>query len=228
MFRRSNGLTEEEAATPADDEEVVYPGADAPVAAASPTATTVPVSTAAAPRRVVRRTSVASPSTSAGLRTVGLFALVVGAWAGIVPFVGPIFGFNATHSSAWHWSLPHALVWLIPGGVAVIYALTLMSRAPRMREGLGRFGTAWAGLVIVVCGAWLVVGPAAWPVLEGVRAIRKASPLHELVYWIGYSMGPGLLLALLGGIAVGTAIANKQVATELATEAPLVGETLAA
>src|SRR5574340_782616 len=56
---------------------------------------------------------------AAGIGTLGVLTLLVGAWGGIVPFVGPIFGFSADGTVAWYWNMPHALLWLAPGAAAV-------------------------------------------------------------------------------------------------------------
>ncbi|MGH9304537.1 MAG: hypothetical protein ACRDZ5_09020, partial [Acidimicrobiales bacterium] len=68
-----------------------------------------------------------------------------------------------------------------------------------------------------LCGAWFVIGPLAWPVLEGAHVFVGASPLVELTYWIGYSLGPGLLLAMLGGLSMGISVLNRRDAANLGT-----------
>jgi hypothetical protein len=161
-----------------------------------------------------------NPGAGFGLGTVGMLALLVGAWAGIVPFVGPLFGYSATGTGSWVWNLSHALVWVAPGAAAVLLSLVLMATAPAVRAGAVKLGTMWAGLIVALSGAWLVVGPMAWPALESRRAIVTARPLHEFVYWIGYSFGPGLLLAALGGIAMGIALLARR-AEVVSTAAPM-------
>jgi hypothetical protein len=77
-----------------------------------------------------------------------------------------------------------------------------------MIEGLSwnparRFLLAFGGLLAAVCGAWFVIGPLAWPALRGPAFFTGASPLRELEYWIGYSLGPGGLLLALGAFILG-------------------------
>jgi hypothetical protein len=64
-------------------------------------------------------------------------------------------------------------------------------------------GLKLGGFLAALCGAWFVMGPVAWPVLEHSRVFVGASPIHELAYWIGYSLGPGTLLAALGAFVLG-------------------------
>ena len=70
-----------------------------------------------------------------------------------------------------------------------------------------------SGLLAALCGAWLVVGPLAWRVLEGGAFLAVgAPPLRELAYWIGYSLGPGGLLLAFGAFVIGRPRAGWQAA----------------
>jgi hypothetical protein len=151
-----------------------------------------------------------TPGAGAGLATIGFLTLLMGAWAGIVPYIGNLIGFSADGRRAWVWSFQHTMLWLIPGAVAVLMGLLMMGTSPRARAGMSRIGPMWAGFIVAVCGAWLVIGPLAWPVLRSnAHVFRAASPFRELLYQIGYSFGPGLLLALFGGTAIGIAMLSK-------------------
>jgi len=142
-------------------------------------------------------------SRSVRLFVAGLLALLAGGWGAIVPFVGPTFGFSADGSSSWYWNLSHALLALIPGAVGCAVGLSLMGYSMSRRRTL--FGLGLIGLLAVASGAWLAIGPLAWPVLYGTRSyFLTASPLRELAYVVGYAVGPGLILAIVGGIAWGS------------------------
>ncbi len=156
-----------------------------------------------------RRNRNPNPGAGAGLATIGFLTMLLGAWAGIVPFVGPEFGFNATGTGAWVWNLSHAVIWLVGGGAAVLLGLMMMSAAPFARRGMAKIGPIWAGFLVACSGAWLAIGPFAWRVLDHSVPIRPAGALHELAYWVGCSLGPGVLLGLLGGIAMGVAMMTR-------------------
>ena len=127
--------------------------------------------------------------------TTGLGLILLGAWAAIVPFVGPTFGFSADGTGSWTWGLSHALLFLVPGAAAVIGGLLVMTGIPAtVRAG---------GMLAALAGAWLIIGPVAWPVLEGSSFFSGASALGELSYWIGYSLGPGALLIGFGAFVTG-------------------------
>jgi hypothetical protein len=144
-------------------------------------------------------------------------ALVVSAWGGIIPYVGPTFGFSADGSSSWQWNLSHADLALIPGAIGCLFALSLLGRVgPRV--GLHRLELTIGGLLALASGAWFVIGPAAWPVLvSNGRYFVSASPLRELAFQIGYSLGPGLIVAASGAFAIGWAARHNR---PLTTSAP--------
>lgn len=147
------------------------------------------------------------PSGGFSLALMGVLALLVAAWGGIAPYVGPIFGFSADGTSAWQWTTAHAWLALLPGAVGVAAGLLLVAIAPRTAGGRGRADLAVLALLLAAAGGWFAVGPLAWPVLRPAsRYFVGAPPLHELTYWIGYALGPGLLLCLFAGGVVGWAL----------------------
>jgi hypothetical protein len=134
------------------------------------------------------------------IEMAGLLIVLLGAWGGIVPFVGPLFGFSGDGSPAWTWNMSHAMLSLAPGAVAVACGLLVMLAGQLLA---GRRVLAFAGLVVGLCGAWFIIGPLAWPVLKGTTFFVGDRPLRELAYWIGYSLGPGSLLVGLGALVLG-------------------------
>lgn len=159
------------------------------------------MSTAAAPGATVRaRRRYGLPKVS--LAIAGLLTLLVGAWAGIVAFVGPLFGFSADGAASWYWNLDHGVLFLAPGVAACAGGLMTLMGARTRSRALAAIG----GVLGVISGAWLIVGSAAWPVLESGAAVYRAgsTPLMELAYRAGYSLGPGAMLVLLGAFIIGS------------------------
>lgn len=147
-----------------------------------------------------------SPRTrSIGLELVGLVVFVASAWGGIIPFVGPAFGFNATGQPSWHWDLGQAMLGLVPGAVGVVVGLSLM--APSVTTvGWRRLGMTTAGVLGIAAGCWFVIGPFAWPVLTSdTYFVPGSTALDSLSHLIGYALGPGLILAMGGAYTLGWA-----------------------
>jgi hypothetical protein len=154
--------------------------------------------------RSSRRMALASGRTrSISLGAVGVVALVVSAWGGIVPYVGPTFGFSGNGLGSWHWNLSQAVLALIPGAIGCLFAVSLMGRTAAGAT-LRRVGLTGGGLLAIASGAWFVIGPLSWPVLvNGGHYFVASTPLGELEYQVGYALGPGLILAACGAFAIG-------------------------
>jgi hypothetical protein len=155
----------------------------------------------AEPRRVV------APRT-AGLGFLSLLIILVGAWGGIVAFVGPIFGYRAEHTGSFAWTAPHVFLYLVPGAVAMVFGLVLLGSAigPAGRLGVAK---GLAALVVVACGAWFVLGPAAWPIFSSSTVFSSATgAFTRFLNYVGYNLGPGLLLTALGAMAFARPVAR--------------------
>jgi hypothetical protein len=142
------------------------------------------------------------PGASVGLIIGALLALVLSAWAGIVAFVGPTFGFSADGSTSWTWNQVHVLGAFVPGAVGVLACAMILTSARRPVGHQSSFVLGTWGFALFLCGAWLTVTPVVWPVLVGTY-FHAASPTMTLAYWMAYSSGPGVLLAGFGTFVMG-------------------------
>jgi hypothetical protein len=153
-----------------------------------------------APNRV--ESAVIVSGASFGLIFASFLALLLSAWAGIVPYIGPTFGFSADGTSSWTWNNAHTYGALVPGAVGVIFSMLILASAGRP-VGTQPAGTlASAGFVVFLCGAWLAVFPVVWPVIMAPY-FHVASPSMTLAHWLGYASGPGVLLVAFGAFAMG-------------------------
>ncbi len=135
-----------------------------------------------------------------GVAGMGVLAALLGAWAAIVGFVGPEFGYQATNNSSWQWTTANWLLHLIPGGVAFVAGLAVLALAGASTLG-ARSLIRLAALAIVAAGAWLVIGPALWPVFESGSPYGSAATAQTaFTNQIGANLGPGLLLVALGAM----------------------------
>jgi hypothetical protein len=157
-------------------------------------------------RRAVRTNTAGIHVGRIGIGTVGVLTVLVAAWGGIVPFVGPAFGFSGDGAGSWHWSLTHAVLALVPGAIGLVVGGLVLAQTKGIAVGRGRLSLTLAGLIAMVCGAWFIVGPLAWPVITTHGAyFVAASPLRNLAHQVGYALGTGLILAVCGGFITGWA-----------------------
>jgi hypothetical protein len=147
-----------------------------------------------------------------GIGTVGFLTILISAWGGIVPYVGPVFGYSADGTGSWDWTLSHSVLALIPGILGVMAGFFILSETRGVAAGRGRVSLTMAGLLAALCGAWFVIGAFAWPVITTNSAyFVAASPLRALANIVGYGLGTGVILATLGGFAIGWAARHQPV-----------------
>jgi hypothetical protein len=77
--------------------------------------------------------------------------------------------------------------------------------------GRGRFSLAAAGLILLICGAWVAIGPLSWTVIYGGPGyFAAATPFREFTYQVGSAIGPGLIMAGCGAFAMGWASRHQR------------------
>ncbi len=155
----------------------------------------------------------------------GVLLIVLGLWAGLVPFIGPYLNvaYTPAPDKAWHWTAARGVLEVLPGGVAVLGGLILLLSRSRLV-------TSFGGWLAALGGLWLVVGPSFTEVLnidlgvpdpssrDGVRA------LATLVFFYGIGAAILLVAALaLGRLSVHSVrdvrAAERRAAAEEAAEA---------
>ncbi len=130
----------------------------------------------------------------------GLLLVLLGAWGGLVPFIGPHFGYAYTPDATW--TMTWGRLWLdvVPGVVALLSGLVLLISASRV-AGL------WAGWLAAMAGAWFAVGPILSRLWSGGQS-QAGTPvatdtLHSVVIEIGFYTGLGVVIVFLAAAALG-------------------------
>lgn len=142
-----------------------------------------------------------SRTTGAG---AGMLVLVLGLWAGLIPFVGPYFHYGFSPDEAWHYTTNRLWLDILPA-VAVVLGGLMMVFATRRSTGV--FGS-WLALI---GGVWLVVGPSMsllWShAAPGVLQSGIGAPLggHDraAAAMIGFFYGAGVLITMFSAYALG-------------------------
>jgi hypothetical protein len=150
--------------------------------------------------------------------TSGALLLVLGAWAAIVPFIGPYldFAYTPATNTAWTWTAGRGWFEVAPGAAVLAGGLLLLGSTNRVVAISG----SWLG---IAGGAWLIIGPS----LTGVLKLTIGTPdptsstnvqaLEALFFF--YAVGALILFlaaAALGRLSVQSvrdvAIAEKRAA----------------
>jgi hypothetical protein len=149
-------------------------------------------------------TSIDSSGTQITRTLLGLLAIVLGAWGGLVPFIGHALNFNADGSSLWTWDLSHALLYLAPGIAAVVGGASIMLTAwiGEIRGmDVSRLLLPVGSLLLALSGTWFVLGPSIWPIYYTARVFASAAPVRSFAEMVAYNLGVGVLLSMFAGVA---------------------------
>jgi hypothetical protein len=135
----------------------------------------------------------------AAIVAIGL--VLLGAWGAIAPYAGPSFKYGPQGAVSWQWTTAHAVLNLIPGAAAVFAGLVVLVTVGSVRR---RAAQGFAGLLVMLAGAWFILGPLAYPVLysggDPYASTAGQSALAQLTVRLGYSLGVGICLCLLAGV----------------------------
>ena len=113
----------------------------------------------------------------------------------VAALIGPIFNFGFFNDNTWDFSAKQWELQLIPGGVAVLGGLLLMTPS----SGLGSFGA----LLAFAAGGWLIVSPVLYPLWSSGDVKTFGSEGMKALRWVGHFYGPGGLILYFAGYAHG-------------------------
>jgi hypothetical protein len=142
----------------------------------------------------------------------GLAVVLLGLWGALIPFVGPYFDYSFGTNATWHYTTDRLWLDIIPGAVAVLGGLLLLSSATRMRGMLG-------GWLAIIAGAWFAIGPAVsvtWEHGRGPIGAPLGGTTRQALELIGYFYGLGALIVALGAFAAGRFASRPHVTEEVA------------
>lgn len=130
----------------------------------------------------------------------GLLIVLLGIWGGLVPFLGPSFGYSFTPDLSWHWTTGRLLLEVLPAAATVLGGLAMMGSASRISGSAG----AW---LAAAGGAWFVTGQ--WFSTLWNNGVMQAgtptatSDLGQVAEWIGFFLGLGVVIVFLAAMALG-------------------------
>jgi hypothetical protein len=125
----------------------------------------------------------------------GFLIALLGGWVIAAALVGPLFNFGFFNDTTWQFSAKQWETQLIPGIVAVVGGLMLMTPS--------RGGGALGALLAFAAGAWLIVCPILCPLWSSGTIQPYGSQGMQALRWIGHFYGPGALIIYFAGYALG-------------------------
>jgi hypothetical protein len=158
----------------------------------------------------------------------GILLILLGAWGGLAPFVGPYFRFAYTPDKAWAYTSGRLWLSVVPGAAALLGGLLVIIASHRAVGCVGAF-------VAALGGAWFIVG---FPVIRlavkngsitpGVPLAGPLGPLsstsHVLLEGLGFFLGTGALILFFAALALGrfsvVSVRDVAMAEELLTAVP--------
>ncbi len=125
--------------------------------------------------------------------------LVLGIWGGIIPFVGPYFGYAFGSHATWHYTANRLWLDILPAVAVIVGALIMLWAGHRVSGTLGSW-LAMAG------GAWFAVGPAVsllWDHAAGPIGGPLFGHTRQMLELVGYFYGLGVVVVGLAAFAHG-------------------------
>jgi hypothetical protein len=145
----------------------------------------------------------------------GVVIVVLGVWGGLIPFIGPYFHYAFGGYQSWHFTTQRLWLDIVPGVVAVIGGLMLMSASTRS----GGLIAAW---VAMAAGAWFAIGPPVnmlWHHTIYAIGTPMGGDFRQMLEWVGYFAGLGVVIVGFAAFAMGRYFSRPRVAAEPAVVA---------
>jgi hypothetical protein len=130
----------------------------------------------------------------------GVMLILLGAWGGLIPFVGPYFHYAYTPpNTAWHFTLVRLWLEVLPGAAVVLGGVLVTLSASRLIAGGG-------AILAALGGGWFVVGGEVnrlWPHLGVPGAPAGISVTRRVLEELGFFTGLGVVIVFFAALALG-------------------------
>lgn len=130
----------------------------------------------------------------------GLLLILLGAWGGLIPFIGPYFHYAYTPDKAWVYSTGRLWLEILPGAAAVLGGLMVLGSARRHTAAFGAFLAALGG-------GWFVVGnlvSTLWNHGVPQAGVPAGTGLTRLAAEnLGFFSGLGAVIIFFAALALG-------------------------
>lgn len=129
----------------------------------------------------------------------GLLVALLGIWGGIIPFVGPYFGYAYTPDKAWTYSTGRLWLEILPGAGALLGGLLMMAAR-------SRHAALFGAVLAIASGAWFVLGNVfapLWTIADPAGVPASAGTAMRALEQVGFFSGLGIVIILLAAVVAG-------------------------
>jgi hypothetical protein len=130
----------------------------------------------------------------------GLLLILLGAWGGLIPFIGPYFHYAYTPDKAWSYTTGRLWLEILPGAAALLGGLVVLVSARRPLAMTGAFLAALGG-------AWFVVGNLVstfWNGSSPQAGVPAGGTITRLALEeLGFFGGLGVVIVFFAALALG-------------------------
>ena len=151
-------------------------------------------------------------------RAISVLLMVLGAWGGLVPFIGPYFGYAYTPDKAWAYTSGRLWLSIVPAAAVVLGGLLVL-----VSDRAAAFGAFLAALG----GVWFVLGPmvaayklASHGITPGSPVASKGALFHpaamRFLEQIGFFYGLGVVILFFAAVGLGEVIVARMAARRYA------------
>jgi hypothetical protein len=144
----------------------------------------------------------------------GVLLVLLGAWGGLVAFIGPYFHYAYSPDVAWTYNTQRLWLEILPGAAVFLGGVLLVISSHRLEAMFG----AW---LAAAAGAWFALGTVLSPVWNG--SLAGGSPVASttsmrVAEQLGFFTGLGVVIVFVAGIAIGrVSTVPRRVVTETST-----------
>ena len=143
----------------------------------------------------------------------GLLLVLIGAWAGLAPFIAPYGGFGITPATPWHFDAGRLYFSVLPGAVVLIAGLIVATARLRpLAVGsalIAAIGGIWLGYGVILTRALFPFRVAVTMLAHGTAI--GATPARMLLSAGALYYAPGTLIVFAAALAIGrvSVVAHK-------------------
>jgi len=156
----------------------------------------------------------------------GALLVLLGAWGGVIPFVGPYIHYAYTPDKAWTWTSGRLWLNVLPGAAAIIGGLAIAMS--RLRP------VALTGAILAALGgAWFALGTTLaplWMNASTTQGTAVGGHITRVLEQVGFFTGLGIVIVCIasmagGRLAVVSVRDSTRAARHAATAATVAADT---